>query len=149
VFAQVPWPVTRVPWDLFAAARTAIFVIALYLQAGRWFGLIVPLVAVELAMGNVHLIIGLAVAAGLVWPAAWAFPKVTKLTPGIGLPSFVARREGRLLAIAILGTAALIVPSLVLSLGAWVDCVRLIMSRLALRVGSTFRWRSGSHWPPR
>ena len=81
-FAQVLWPLTRLPWSVFAAVWTGILVIAMYLQAGRWFGLVVPLVAVELAMGNIHILIGLAVAAGLAWPAAWAFALLTKITPG-------------------------------------------------------------------
>jgi hypothetical protein len=130
VFAQVLWPLTRLPWSLFAAVWTGILVVALYLQSGRWFGLVVPLVAVELAMGNIHLLIGLAVAAGLVWPAAWAFALLTKVTPGVGLLWFVARRESRLLAIAALATAALIVPSFVLDPRAWIDWVRLVMSPL-------------------
>ena len=129
-FAQVLWPLTRLPWSLFAAAWTGILVAALYVQAGRWFGLVVPLVAVELAMGNIHLLLGLAIAAGLVWPAAWAFPLLTKITPGIGLLWFMARREGRLLAIAALATAAFVVPSFVFSPGAWADWVRLVMSPL-------------------
>jgi hypothetical protein len=79
-------------------------------------------------MGNIHLLIGLAIAAGLVWPAAWAFPLLTKITPGIGLLWFVARREHRQLVIATLATAAFVVPSLVLSPGAWVDWIRLVMS---------------------
>jgi len=127
-FAQALWPLTRLPWSLFAAIWTGILVAALYAQAGRWFGLVVPLVAVELAMGNIHLLIGLAIAAGLVWPAAWAFPLLTKITPGIGLLWFVARRERRQLVIATLATAAFVVPSLVLSPGAWVDWIRLVMS---------------------
>lgn len=129
-FAQVLWPLTRLPWALFAASWTGILVAALYVQAGRWFGLVVPLVAVELAMGNIHLLIGLAIAAGLVWPAAWAFPLLTKITPGIGLLWFVARRERRPLAIAALAATTIVVLSVMLSPGAWVDWVRLVESPL-------------------
>jgi hypothetical protein len=129
-FAQVLWPLTRLPWSVFAAVWTGILVVALYLQAGRWFGLIVPLVAVELAMANIHILLGLTVAAGLVWPATWAFALLTKITPGIGLLWFVARREARPLAIAALATAALVVPSLVLRPGEWADWIRLVLSPL-------------------
>jgi hypothetical protein len=129
-FAQALWPLTRLPWSLFAATWTGILVAALYVQAGRWFGLVVPLVAVELAMGNIHLLIGLAIAAGLVWPAAWAFPLLTKVTPGVGLLWFAVRRERRPLATTALATAAVVVPSLLLNPGAWVDWVRLVMSPL-------------------
>jgi hypothetical protein len=129
-FAQALWPLARLPWSLFAATWTGILVVALYLQSGRWFGVVVPLVAVELAMGNIHLLLGLAIAAGLVWPAAWAFPLLTKITPGIGLLWFAVRREARPPMIALLATAAFVVPSVIFTPGAWVDWVRLVMSPL-------------------
>jgi hypothetical protein len=129
-FAQVLWPLTRLPWGLFAALWTGILIVAVYLQSGRWFGLVVPLVAVELAMGNIHLLLGLAVTAGLVWPAAWAFVLLTKITPGIGLLWFAVRRELRPLVIAGLATALFVVPSFILSPGTWIDWVRLLSSPL-------------------
>jgi len=130
IFAQLLWPLTRLPWNLFAAAWTAVLIAALYVQTGRWFGLVVPLVGVELAMANIHILLGLAVAAGLVWPAAWAFALLTKITPGIGLLWFAVRREGRPLAIAALATAALVLPSFLLGPGLWIDWVRLVASPL-------------------
>ncbi len=105
-FAQAIWPLTRLPWQLFAAVWTAVLGVALYVATGRWFGLALPLVAIELAMGNIHILIGLAVAAGFRWPATWAFVLLTKVTPGIGLLWFVVRREWRPLAIALGTTAA-------------------------------------------
>jgi hypothetical protein len=129
-FAQVLWPFTRLPWGLFAAMWTGILVVAVYLQSGRWFGLVVPLVAIELAMGNIHLLLGLAVTSGLVWPTAWAFALLTKITPGIGLLWFAARRELRPLVIAALATAAFVFPSFVLKPGAWFDWVHLLSSPL-------------------
>ena len=53
-FAQAIWPLTRLPWQLFAAAWTAVLGLALYLATSRWFGLVlvVPLVAIDLAMGT-------------------------------------------------------------------------------------------------
>jgi hypothetical protein len=81
-------------------------------------------------MANIHILLGLTVAAGLVWPATWAFALLTKITPGIGLLWFVARREARPLAIAALATAALVVPSLVLRPGEWADWIRLVLSPL-------------------
>lgn len=130
VFVQLLWPLTRLPWNLFAAAWTALLIAALYVQTGRWFGLVVPLVGVELAMANIHILLGLTVAAGLVWPAAWAFALLTKITPGIGLLWFAVRREVRPLAIAALATAALVLPSFVLKPGLWIDWVRLVASPL-------------------
>ena len=135
IFAQLLWPLSRLPWNLFAAAWTAVLIAALYVQTGRWFGLVVPLVGVELAMANIHVLLGLTVAAGLVWPAAWAFALLTKITPGIGLLWFAVRREVRPLAIAALATAALVLPSFVLRPGLWIDWVRLVASPLGASNG--------------
>ena len=60
----------------------------------------------ELYLGNVNLLIALAIVVGLRWPAAWAFVLLTKITPGhrralVRVPPRVAvvrdraRRDGR------------------------------------------------------
>ncbi len=110
-FAQVLWPITRLPWPVFAAVWTTMLGAALFLATGRWFGLVVPLVAIELAMGNIHVLLGLAVAAGLRWPATWAFVILTKVTPAIGLLWFVVRGEWRRLAIALGVTLGIVAAS--------------------------------------
>jgi hypothetical protein len=45
------------------------------------------------------------------YPAAWAFVLLTKVTPGVGLVWFVARREWRSLAIALGATAVVVAVS--------------------------------------
>jgi hypothetical protein len=64
---------------------------------------------------------GLAVIAGLRWPAAWAFILLTKVTPGVGLLWFVFRREWRSLAIAIGVTAAIAIPTMILRPELWFE----------------------------
>ena len=59
----------------------------------------------EFYLGNVHLLLALAIVLGFRWPAAWAFVLLTKITPGIGLLWFAVRREWRSLAIALGATA--------------------------------------------
>jgi hypothetical protein len=127
-FAQVIWPLTRLPWQLFAAAWTAVLGLALYVATGRWFGLVlvVPLVAIDLAMGNIHILLGLAVAFGFRWPAAWAFVLLTKVTPGVGLLWFAVRREWKPLGIALGSTAAIVILSAVLRPEAWGEWLTLI-----------------------
>ncbi len=127
-FAQALWPLTRLPWPLFAAAWTILLGVALRVAAGRWFGLVVvvPLVAIDLAMGNIHVLIGLAVAAGFRWPATWAFVLLTKVTPGVGLLWFAVRREWRRLAIALGATAAVVVVSAVIRPAAWSEWIALV-----------------------
>lgn len=127
-FAQAIWPLTRLPWPLFAATWTALLGLALYGASGRWFGLVLvfPLVAIDLAMGNIHVLLGLAVAVGLRWPWAWSFVLLTKITPGVGLLWFVVRREWRPLAIALATTAAIVAVSALLRPQAWPEWITLV-----------------------
>ena len=60
----------------------------------------------EIAGGNISLLLALAIVAGFSRPWTWAFVILTKITPGIGLLWFALRREWRSLAIALGATAA-------------------------------------------
>ena len=75
--------------------------------------LALPPVAFELYHGNVHLWIASAIVLGFRYPWTWAFVLLTKVTPGLGLVWFAARREWRSLAIALGVTAAIVAVSLV------------------------------------
>ena len=65
----------------------------------------------ELAGGNIHLLLAAAIVLGFRWPWTWAIVLLTKITPGIGLLWFVVRREWRDLAIALGATAAIVAVS--------------------------------------
>ena len=65
---------------------------------------------------------------GFRWPAAWAFPILTKITPAVGLLWFAVRREWRALAIAIGVTAAVVVASFALSPSAWADWIAFLLA---------------------
>ena len=71
----------------------------------------VPVHAMEVAGGNVSLLLAVAIVVGFRWPAAWALVLLTKITPGIGLLWFAVRREWRHLAIALGATAAIVAVS--------------------------------------
>ena len=66
-----------------------------FLTGPRLFAVGVLLATVELAGGNISLLLAVAIVVGFRWPAAWAFVLLTKVTPGIGLLWFVVRREWR------------------------------------------------------
>ena len=68
----------------------------------------------ELAGGNIHLLLAAAIVLGFRWPWTWSLVLLTKITPGIGLLWFVVRREWRNLTIALGGTAAIVAVSFVL-----------------------------------
>ena len=109
VFTQLLGPLHALPWPVFAGLWTLALAAVLVWLGGPWFGwvLIVPVVAIELAMGNIHILMAGAIVAGFRWPAAWALILLTKVTPGVGLLWFAVRREWRALAIALGVTAVL------------------------------------------
>ena len=126
-FAQLVYPLNLLPWPAFVAAWTAILILAVYLLTGPelfLLGLVVG--AMEIAGGNVSLLLALAIVAGFRWPWTWAFVLLTKITPGAGLLWFVLRREWRQLAIALGATAAVVAVSYLLLPAQWEAWVRLL-----------------------
>jgi hypothetical protein len=108
-FALLMAPFTSLPWPVFVVGWYALLIGAL-VWLGRRDVLILaafPPVALNFADGNIHLFMAVAIVLGFRYPAAWSFLLLTKVTPGIGLLWFVARREWRNLAIALGATAAI------------------------------------------
>ncbi len=117
---------TAIPWPVFVTAWFAVGVALYVWMVGPWSLalLAVPVFAVELFIGNIHLLLALAIVLGFRWPAAWAFVLLTKVTPGIGLLWFAVRREWRSLAIALGATAVIAGVSLVLTPDLWAAWLR-------------------------
>jgi hypothetical protein len=117
---------TAIPWPLFVVLWFTVGVALYVWMVGPWSLalLAVPVFAVELFIGNVHLLLALAIVLGFRWPAAWSFVLLTKVTPGIGLLWFVVRREWRSLGIALGVTAAIATVSLVLAPDLWAAWLR-------------------------
>lgn len=80
-----------------------------------------PPIALELYHGNVHLLIAAAIVLGFRYPVAWAFPVLTKVTPGVGLIWFAVRREWKALGIAVAAIAVLSGFSLLVDGKLWGD----------------------------
>ncbi len=119
-FAQLMYPLDLLPWPVFVAAWTAILIAAVLLLTGPELflvGLVVGLM--EIAGGNISLLLALAIVAGFRHPWTWAFVLLTKITPGVGLLWFALRREWRQLTIALGATAAIVVVSFALLPDAW------------------------------
>jgi len=127
-FAQALLPITLLPWHVFAAVWTALILGAYVWIVGRWaFPLLLAFaVALELYLGQIDILLAAAIVAGFRWPAAWAFPLLTKVAPGVGLVWFAVRREWRNLAIALGATAALVAASALFSPQAWGDWLDLL-----------------------
>src|SRR4029453_17633489 len=116
-FLQLVTPLTQLPWQAFMAAWTAILLAAVRFLTGPRLlaaGLLFPFTAMEVAGGNVSLLMAAAIVMGFRWPAAWAIVLLTKITPGMGLLWFAVRGEWRALVIALGATAAIVAVSFVL-----------------------------------
>jgi hypothetical protein len=87
-----------------------------------------PPVALELYHGNVHLFIAAAIALGFRYPWIWAFVVLTKVTPGVGLVWFLARREWRSLVIALVATAVIVAVSVVVDRPLWESWIGLLQT---------------------
>jgi Glycosyltransferase family 87 len=142
VIGQAMSPLASLPWLVFLWVFTTIQ-LSLVVLMGRsrwWLVLIFPGTLLELAAGNIHLILAAVIYLGFRYPALWAIPILTKITPGIGLLWFAARHEWRQLGIAIsvtviiAGLSALVTPT---AWRAWIDALAQ-MSQLP----------NPSAWPP-
>src|SRR4051812_32169096 len=128
-FLQLVAPLTSLPWQLFMAIWTAILLAAVaFLTGPRLLALGVAVAAMELAGGNISLLLAVAIVLGFRWPAAWAFVLLTKITPGIGLIWFAARREWRSLGIALGATLAVVVASAAFVPHAWAEWFGVLTS---------------------
>lgn len=129
-FAQAIWPFTLLPFPAFYGLLLAADVAALvYLVGWRWAGWTAVLfypVTLELAVGNVHLLIAAAIAASFRHPTAWALPLLTKVTPGVGIAYHLVRREWRHVLYAAGSAAVIAMVSYVLAPQLWADWVALL-----------------------
>ncbi len=121
--ALYPLRVLGVPWPVFLGAWTALLLASLWWMGRRWTLLLLlfPPVLGELWLGNLNLLLGLAVVVGMRRPWAWAFIALTKITPGVGLLWFAVRREWSNLAVALGATAAVAAVSFALAPNLWSD----------------------------
>jgi hypothetical protein len=128
VFAQVISPLTSLPWRTFAGVWTLLAAAPLLWLAGRYaiLLLLVPPIAMSVLLGQLDLAFAAAVVAGFRWPAAWALPIVTKVTPVVGLVWFLVRREWRSLGTAIVATLVVIAASVALDPAGWVAWIEML-----------------------
>ena len=120
-FAQVLMVGQLLPWQVFLVAWTALLAAVALGLGGRFGPLVVllPPVTRDIWYGNIHLLMAAAVVFGFRRPWTWAFVLLTKVSPGVGLLWFVARREWRSLGIALGATTAIVLISFILAPWMW------------------------------
>jgi hypothetical protein len=142
-FLQLVSALTALPWQAFVAVWTALLIAAVRFLTGPRLlaaGLLFPFAAMEVAGGNVSLLLAAAIVIGFRWPAAWAIVLLTKITPGIGLLWFAVRREWRSLAIALGATALVALVSFVILPDQWRSWVDVVSRNVA--AGRAGTWAS-------
>ncbi len=130
-FAQLTAPLSALPFPMFDGLWTALLLVVCVwlIRPWPWAALILFLpISYELLVGNVHFLIAAAIVLGFRAPATWAFPILTKVTPGLGLLWFAVRREWRALAVAVGFTAAIVAVSVALSPSAWSDWMAFLQA---------------------
>jgi hypothetical protein len=129
-FLQLVTPLTQLPWQAFMAVWTALLIASVRFLTGPRLlaaGLLFPFTAMEVAGGNVSLLLAVAIVIGFRWPWTWSLVLLTKITPGIGLLWFAVRREWRHLAVALGATAAIVAVSALMLPQQWRDWIDVVI----------------------
>ena len=139
--AQVLWPFTLLPREAFYALMLVVNLAALsYLLTpiGAALALLIPFVSEEVAQGNIHILLALALVVGVRHPGWFAAFPLTKVTPSV---LFLWHR-GRSLVVAVGTTVALVALSALVAPHLWIEWIE----RLA--AGSTLERASfWTDWP--
>lgn len=124
--AQVAALFGPLPWELFLVGWTVLLVVVLaWVGNGRAAILfLIPPITFELLYGNIHLLLVAMIVLGFRWPVAWAFALLTKVTPGVGLAWFAARRDWRSLGVALGATVVIAGISFLLAPNMWAEWTR-------------------------
>jgi hypothetical protein len=127
-------PLFALPFPAFLAVWYGLLGGALVWVTRWWLPLVIlsGFVAIDLIRGNIEPLMAVAIVVGMRYPAAWAFILLTKVTPGVGLLWFVARREWRSLAIALGATAVIAGISFLVAPSLWFDWIGSLAGNVAV-----------------
>jgi hypothetical protein len=133
-FIQGLLPVLSLPFHAFLAVWYVMAAVSLTWMARWWLPIVLMtgFVGLDIVRGNIEPLMAVAVVIGMRHPATWAFILLTKVTPGVGLLWFAARREWRNLAIALAATASVAGLSYVVAPSLWFDWFRSLAGNTAV-----------------
>jgi hypothetical protein len=150
-FAQAMWPLTRLPWLVFAAVWSGLTLVALIWMARPVLAallLFVPFSPVtdEFSTGNISILIAAAIVLGFRYPASHAFSLLTKVTPGISAWWFLTAGRTRDLMVVVAVTAGITAVSLAISPQQWVDWAGLLRSSATVQLPGSIGVIPGPLW---
>jgi len=131
-FAQLFAPFTALPWPVFRFVWAVIAGLVLWWLSrpvsGAWKPAFLLFGAIEIIQGNIHLLLAGAIAVAARWPAAWSFVLLSKVTPGVGLLWYPARREWRAFSIAIGATISVVAVSALVAPDLWLRWIDTLIA---------------------
>ncbi|WP_138444967.1 glycosyltransferase family 87 protein [Sinomonas susongensis] len=122
--ALLPWPAFQAAWFALESAAAWWLVRPLRL---RWALPVLLLCLPELIVSNIYILLAVSAVVGLRRPAAWSFPILTKVAPGVGLLWFAGRGEWRRLLEGVAFTAVIVGISYALEPQAWQGWVEFLV----------------------
>lgn len=135
-FLQALAPLKLLPFEVVAGLWLVGGLIALWWLGALWM-LVIPGVSSDLLLGNINVFLALAMVLSIRWPGTWAFPLLTKLTPGVGMLWLLFSRQWRALALAAAWTAGIIGLSVIVQPELWTDWIRILSASGTSRTDST------------
>lgn len=151
-FAQALWLPGLLPWPAFAAAFSALTIVALAWMVGPIAAAILlylPFspVADEISTGNIHLLLAAAIVIALRGgTAAWSIPLLTKVSPGVAILWHAGAREWRPLLLGSAVTAAVAAVSFVIAPAAWGDWIDTLRRSSSVAVPAEIGVIPGPLW---
>lgn len=136
VFSQLLAPLKLLPFDVVSALWLVAGLAALWWLGALWM-LVIPGVSSDLLLGNINVFVAVALALSIRWPATWAFPLLTKITPGIGIAWLLVSRQWRELLVVVTSTAGIIAASFLLQPDAWAGWIEVLTNSVSSRAEST------------
>lgn len=131
VVAWLFLPFSALPYDAFYALLAATNLGALVWLLGpelAAIALFLQPVSNEIARGNIHLLLAVAIVVGFRHQGAWAWVFLTKVTPGVGALWFAFRREWRRFGLAIGWTAGITAVAFVIAPELWLRWFDMLAS---------------------
>lgn len=131
----------NLPFEWFQAGWTLLIGFALLWLTGPFAlaFLVLPVVASDLYLGNIHVLLAAAIVGSLRHPGLWAVPLLTKPTVGVGLLWYVVRGEWRRLATALAVTAALAAAAFMIAPSLWSQWIEYVLATgVSPNVGSAY-----------
>lgn len=128
-FLQAFAPLQLLPWEWFIGLWLAVQLVALgwlLTPLGAVVVLAFPPAASEVLIGNIHILIGVALVVSMRHPGSWALPLLTKPSLAVGVVWYLARREWSRAGTAVGVTVAIALASFAIAPNLWLEWYRRI-----------------------